>query len=412
MGLLRNGKAYSPCGKGPDKEKRRLSLSSEKEHPNAKRRDIGQSQPMVLMRSLSGSNLHNMNREPSVDIDATMQVFMKKMEGLVNTTLAQMKTENADVMREVKAESAKIKTVADSTLKDIKVEGEKYMAALKLENTKLSQGVSSLQKSVDDQAKSLTTMKKDLRSVEKDLTACFDDTKTTIQAQGERISALEERSPMDPQSFNEIDDRISKLERIASEISTKLDNMSADGEADLYPVKKSIVAMQVWINAEETPLSVAKLIIGDVLNLPEVGVVCAEVVDEYEDGKCTIKILLDSAASVKRVLEAKIQLRTCDDKDIRAIWIRRSKTTEQRMLEKNCALLLREVDKVGKYRQNDQGRIVRVYSNNNPTVNTMGSQESLNEPAFNNDDYAPLGPMRGRGNARGRASGRGSRFAG
>lgn len=51
MGVLRSGKAYSPCGKGSDVEKRRLSLSSEKEFPAAKRRDPGQH--AVLVRSLS-----------------------------------------------------------------------------------------------------------------------------------------------------------------------------------------------------------------------------------------------------------------------------------------------------------------------------------------------------------------------
>lgn len=118
--------------------------------------------------------------------------------------------------------------------------------------------------------------------------------------------------------------RIASRSCKAADITTKIDNMSVEGEADLYPVTRSIVAMQVWIGAGETPLSVAELIINDVLPLEKIKVIRAEVVDEYEDGNCTTKILLDSAASVRMVLEAKAQLRTCEGRGIRSVWIQRS----------------------------------------------------------------------------------------
>lgn len=85
---------------------------------------------------------------------------------------------------------------------------------------------------------------------------------------------------------------------------------------------------------------------------------------------CNCPRLSDCAASVRKVLEMKTLLRTCEDKCISSIWIRRSKTNEQRMLERNCAMLLREVDK------NDQGRIVRVKQQ--PSEPTWGSQEDIN----------------------------------
>lgn len=410
MGVLRNGKPYSPCGKGAEAEKRRLSLSSEKEFPNAKRRDPGRQQPTVLMRSLSSSNLHSAGNT-CVSVDTTMSSFMTRMEELVTTTLSQMKSENADLMREVKTESEKIKSVADNTLKEIKSEGEKYMAEVKLESSKLTEGLSSLRKAADEHDKSLSSLKKNLATVEKDLTACFEDTKLTVQTQGERLTEIETKLEAAPETSLDIEERIRKLEQIAADIGTKLDNMSVDGEADLYPVRRSIVAMQVWINSDETPQSVAELVINDVLNLREVKVVRAETVDTYPDGNCTIKILLDSAASVKAVLEAKIALGSCDNKNIRSIWIQRSKTNEQRMLERNCALLLREVDKVGKFRQNGQGRIVRNSKKNNPVE--VGSQESIPESVTGAGDHPTFDTTHVRGGYSGHGGpGRGGRRRG
>lgn len=362
MGLLRSGKAYSPCRKGNEPEKRRLSLSAEKEAPTAKRRESDQQQPMVLVRSLSNSSL---NRNQTVDADITLQAFMNKMEKLVTTTLAQMRKENSETMSEVKAESGRVKTLANSTLKDIKTEGEKYMAEMKNENNKLSREVAALQRAVGNQEKAISGVKKDLKSVESDLTACFNDTKMTVQSQGTRIGDLEKKIDDIPELSTDIDERLKSLEKLTADMSTKMDNMTTDGETDLYPIKRSIVAMQVWIKPAESPQSIAEMIINEVLGLTEVGVIKAETVDEYDDGNCTIKILLDSAASVRKVMEAKAVLGTCNDQHIRSIWITRCKSHEQRMLERNCALLMREVDKEGKYRQNSQGRIVRV-SNERP----------------------------------------------
>lgn len=356
MGLLRNGKAYSPCGKGNEPEKRRLSLSAEKETPTAKRRETG-NQPIVMMRSLSSSSL---NRDSAVDMDITLKAFMTKMESLVNNTLTKMRKENSEIMNEVKAESGRIKSMADNALKDIKNEGEKYMSEVKLESSRLTKEISSLQKTSQDQAKTLTNLKKSINSVEKDLTACFEDTKETVKSQGQRLIDIENKLDEIPETSDGVDARLKSLEKIAAELSTKIDNISVDGEAELYPLRRSIVATQVHIKQDETPVSVAELLINDVLGLTGIKVIRAEIVDDYGDGNCTIKVLLDSADSVRRVLEAKTMLQTCDEKNIRSIWIRRSKSNEQRMLERNCALLLREVDKEGKYRQTGHGRIVRV----------------------------------------------------
>lgn len=394
MGLLRNGKAYSPCGKGTtETEKRRLSWSSEKDTPLAKRRDQGQ-QPIVMMRSLSSSNINS----DSANTDVTMQAFMSRMEKLVTNTLTQMRKENAEVMKEVKAESGRIKTLADNALKEIKTEGDKYMAAAKAENNKLSQELTSLKRSIDSQASSITSVKKNLKSVESDLTACFADAKVTVESQGQRLTDLENKVESIPESSDDIVDRISKLEQIAADITTKLDNISVEGEAELYPTRKSIVAMQVRVKANTPLKDVAEMIIQDVLGLPEVQVIRAETVDEYDDDKYTLKILLDSAASVKKVLESKTKLRTCTDRDIRAIWIRRSKTNEQRMLERNCAILLREVDKAGKFRQNDQGRIVPVKTNRGVADPNHENADTDTETSdLWADNRSTTGPIRGRG---------------
>lgn len=81
------------------------------------------------------------------------------------------------------------------------------------------------------------------------------------------------------------------------------------------------------------------------------------------------------------------------------------------MLERNCAVLLKEVDKEGKYRHNDQGRIVRVYDKQPTLQHVSGSRESIPSSVDGDGFVAVRHHGRGRG-TRGRHAYRGQQMRG
>ena len=102
-----------------------------------------------------------------------------------------------------------------------------------------------------------------------------------------------------------------------------------------FPVKKTIVGQKVWFQEGENLEKVAELIIHKTLELPEIQIVKVERKSGQETGSGLIKIELQDASDVRKVLRNKRKLKQAKAKELREIFLRQSKSDEMLVSEQN-----------------------------------------------------------------------------
>lgn len=112
-----------------------------------------------------------------------------------------------------------------------------------------------------------------------------------------------------------------------------------------------------------------------------------------------IKVELSNPEEVIQVLRGKAQLGSVQAKDIRGVWIRKSKTRRQLIQDHNNSVMLRAMRLQNKYRQDAQGRIVPLVNQNQNQSPPENGPEDVNthSRAIPAQSARSDGAVRGRG---------------
>ena len=192
---------------------------------------------------------------------------------------------------------------------------------------------------------------------------------TTVQKKVEETSKQQEA------------EKLANLE-IKKELSEMVGNIQ-------FPVKRTIVAQQVWYHDNEDLDKVASIIIHDGLNFTDVNIVRVERKSGRGRGTGLIKIELDSEESVKKVLKAKSKLKDSKTPELRDIYLRLSKHADVLKAGKNEDTILREMGVRNKYVRLSSGHLMAKQN-----LPAGGSKSGRYHNRSNNND-GRTGPTRG-----------------
>lgn len=406
MGTLRNGKCFSPSRTGParrgrqDSAKRKASTSPQRERsrsssgaerqPSKKRGSCSEEifASPVLQRSASMSNVSqteqgqgvNLQTMINASIDAKMNSFMDQMRDIVNNGVANMRTENDKIITELKSES-----------------------------DKCILGIKKLNESVEANERMIVSTKSDLVRAERKI----DSNKTEV---ANKIKSLDDKMLQQNEAHSKT------LADLRVEFEQKIIDVSRSSHSDTVTSEKktrTVIAYNVILQEGRQPLEVARAIINGALQI-KATVVNAEIIRAYAEDVCTLQIELSTHEEYQTVMDQKKKLRYCANQDIANIFITQVKTEEQRLMEHNCSVLMRELKLNGWLRQTAQGRLVKVkpasrrqgQDTNNEASETTATQTGTEQQQrimvtnstdaqVQRDDNSDYGDGRGRGHSRG-----------
>ena len=131
-----------------------------------------------------------------------------------------------------------------------------------------------------------------------------------------------------------------KLNALIQNMKMKMDE--ALGAVD-FPVKKMLVCQNVWHKQDEDLMKVAKLIVNTTLELPDIKILNVECKSGFKGNAGLVKIEIESENVVKEVLRQKRKLKNAPAKELREVFLRKSKSQEALVSERNQDIILQEI---------------------------------------------------------------------
>ena len=112
-----------------------------------------------------------------------------------------------------------------------------------------------------------------------------------------------------------------------------------------FEVSRTLVAQNIWYRENEDLQKVMSTILHKALKIPkdDVKIVCALRKSGKKTGSGLVKIELESAEQVKKVLSKKRDLKMADVREIREVYLRQSKREEVLVMECNMDTILRDM---------------------------------------------------------------------
>lgn len=419
MGLLRNGKPYSPtripvAGRGKNGNKQApYTKANEADAKRKQRSSSGDYQFLQPSPKVNRANHHSGSagsagsmgplppplQSPKQVQSFNLGEFMTKMENLVKTTVETAVQNTMKVaMEELKAEKAK-------DLEDIK----STIKTLENESKTASTEIAWLRNKSDDNCKKISDHN--------------DDANRKFTEQNQKLD----------DAIKQLNERLDKVESGNLNLSTKVDNLRGHGTGTPlkeYPVETTIMIQRVVLKDGRDSMSVAKLILHDVLKLNSIKIVRSKVFRKYRNGTSTIQVQLESNAAVGIVLRNKSKLNRVQHDDLKSIWIMRPKSEQQKIVEYNYGVLLEELKLSDRIKSDSMGRLYQVDDGNEDLPTASAPTADVNQEAMDDGPSAGRamtggvtrgnaargryryghpggGRSRGRGRVRGRGRGRG-----
>ena len=186
--------------------------------------------------------------------------------------------------------------------------------------------------------------------------------------------------------ISRIQGRQDQMDKPIAELKQQIGQASDNTE---YAVNWTIIAQNVWFKEEEDLMRVARTIIHKALGLEQVNILRAHRLNGRESGAGLVKIEVDKESSVKLILGKKHDLKNNPVKEIKDIYLRKSKKEETLVMERNVDLILRDMGVCDDYVRLPSGYLKR-------------------EDAFSSSDSS----QRGRGHPRGGRGGHGGHICG
>lgn len=358
MGLLRNGKQYSPTRHNIAQKPPKGGTPMRPNSSPYQRPEDGE-----IKRKLrnSSSDEHTfLEPSPKITRHHSRTGSSPASLGEVSPSLAPakvVKTVNMDEFM-VRMEKMMKQTVETAVQKSMQA----AMVEMKAENSK---ALEAMQSAVDAHGTSITAVENEVSSVKRALADHERNSTSTHEGIDRRLS--EQAKKLDD-AVKDIHTRLGKIEQLNDKINDKINAVRDTSSTATYPHEHSIMMHRVAIQQGRDSAGMAKLIIHDVLRLVEVKIVRAKLARKFKNGKHTIKVQLDSAASVLKVLQNKSKLNRAPGDDLKQIWIKQDKPNHQRIAEYNYGVLLDAFQLGEKYRQDSAGRLMLNVNTNESAV--------------------------------------------
>lgn len=412
MGQLRSGKIYSPSRASmvtPRVVHRRLNPYGGHDLVDKSR---NRSLERVEKRKLSGSPPMDMipvqKRQGIVssDVAVTRGALCDQMEiGAEVEITGGEKSEvpSSDFMSELKAMMSTTLDKITNQAAEMSSKNDKSIKLITDKSDKCLKGVESLREVVDSQGKSISALQNDLRSVRGDISSL----NRTLEAQkaslavtaselGNKIETMSVQPTVQGDLSVDAEQRIEQLERRIRQLENSDTTAVNVPAATPFSVEKTIMMVRVYIKDGMTPIDVARLVIHDALRLKEVQIVNIADMGVF-NGRHSLKVELGSTGDVRLVMEQKACLSSSALKDLRSVFIRRSKTPQQRVHDHNQRVMMRAMKMEGKYVTDRLGRLRLVAEDGAGESGVSSEQDDSNEEMTAHD-----GTMRDRGRGRGK----------
>lgn len=440
MGYTRSGTPYSPsakAGKVPRNARqkslvKRVDKSGSLKSQASVDKELDGTAPLIQFSDGNSSNMEDENIknndggtsvgamdvapvgfsvQGAITADDFMSQMKSQMETMIHNSLGEVITKSVEI--------AVQKSMKDNI--EITVNNAVEQAVLKVkqeflrETTKNAAEMGKIKEIANKQRDRLDAVEKSVAETSSALTEHKNDTNQKLAgADAVFDSAMTKTN----QRLQEIHDRLDALDKQNESLNTKVSDVSAAmdiNESNPFPHYRSLMMYGVLLKRTKNPMTpdgAASLVINDALGLKDVEIVAVQDMGMNTNGKNTLKVLLKSQGDCIKVLKKKSKLGLTPLDDIRNIWIQQSKTEEQRMMERNCGVLLRNSNIRNKFRQNRGGRIVPIQRDNESSAeNDLNVDENWDESEDDHSwEQASTRGQRGRGRSRGR--GRGGRSGG
>lgn len=382
MGYTRSGTPYSPSPKGNSRsrsatrtksnlkrvdrsetEKRRMSLESAEQNSRKHSKENESESETMELSMPSGFSIQG-----AITADDFMAQMQKQMETMMQNSLGGIIQKSVEDILQNSVENAvqrslekTIKNSVETTINDaVQKAIDGIRDDLNKDSKKHSEGIEELKKGLAGQEGVVLGMEKRIDATSKALGVH----KSSITEKLKTADLVFETAmKQNEEALQAITERLSSLEEANSNLNTKLSDVCAAVDingTDAFPHYRSLMAYSVLLKGKMSPEDAASLIIHDALGLEDITIVRVLDMGKNEQGKNTLKILLSSGAECVRVLKKKNKLGQTNVEDIRNIWLQQSKTNEQRTMERNCGVILRNSELRKKFRQDRYGRIVPI----------------------------------------------------
>lgn len=307
------------------------------------------------------------------DDSASPANVLKAMQDLMQSTLDKITTQ-ANEMRQKNDECIKI--ITDK-------------------NESCIQSVENLRNLVAVQGKSLDGVKSEINEAKGEintLTKSLNDAKMDFDTQLSNLTTktqeLESKTENQKHEFSDkaknyiatLENRIKVLE------AAVINRGDGAGLAGPFPIDRTIMISRVYMKSGMTVEVVVRLILHGALKLVGLKIVNGEDMGVYF-GKHTLKVELESPDALREVLDCKSLLGTSSLKDLRSVFIRRSRPVQERVHSHNYRVMMREMNIQGKYRTDRNGRLI-VKSTQDLTNNAV-EMETDNSTEFERSDSVP-----------------------
>ena len=176
-----------------------------------------------------------------------------------------------------------------------------------------------------------------------------DQHETQMQIANDSLQILQSK-------VDELDSKQQSAQTPMMEMKNRLEDML--GQIS-FPVKRTVIAQNVWYSENEDLEKIASAIINKALGLAEIKVVNVERKSGRDTGSGLLKIELENSESVKLVLKNKSKLKEASSKELREIFLRPSKRDEILMMERNQDAILRELGKRKEFVRLPSGHLVK-----------------------------------------------------
>lgn len=422
MGMLRNGKIYSPArgvlradpalAQSTDRvEKRKPSGSPTQEEMPAQKRTVLLStnsdhvidhviDEMELGRTVELSNSQsspepNPRMRPDEIDNAAVFAAVKSMEKMMEETLGTITKQTG----EIKKQTTEMNEKSEKCMKELN-DLKKSVEENKKEIGDRKKDALSLKKSFSDykvaNAIKIAEIDTQIISVNTDLT---DQIRTREESLGTRLKEVEELN----RSLNE---RVVDLERKLNDravLDTETESMEVDIDrpGNDFPVNRTLVMRKVRIQEGKTAEDAVRLVLVNILGLNQLTIVKVKDQRKFKDGTHTVLVRLSSADEINTVMESKSLLNTATSDAIRSIWIKRSRSERQRIQDHNYQVMLKAMKMQDRFRADHAGRLVPRLSGH-----VVEADTGMNRQGDDSDRRVSAGHVRGTGRGAGRGRGR------
>lgn len=375
MGPLRSGRVYSPS-RGPRGVQTRATPRSAARKTNPYQVPVQRDRSTCASGNApviepSGAPLVGKRRSSCSPPDSVLPAHKKQPMNIVQGDMEIGAEVEISGAREVtNCSSGDMISMIQNLMKDsldkMSKKNDELIKVVSDKNEECVKSIGELRNMVGVQGSAIEVVKTDMAAASaevKTLTKTVDQVKTNLNKQlfdlSAKTNALEGKTENQKMEFsNAAKKHIDSLERRIRDLE-RSGEKDADGNVSQvpFPNEKTLMITRVYLKEGLDVDEIVKLILHGALKLTTLRIIRVEDMGVYF-GRHSLKVELETAQAVKDVMDHKSLLSTSTLKDLRSVFIKRSRPAYQRVQDHNYKVMMRELNIGDKYRTDRSGRFV------------------------------------------------------